>query len=408
MINLGLSAADQDAFESTLRSSHRVRTVVHVRDQNEKIIYTFDGTIVSGSVQVDWSQSGLKPKRRDDPWVAPSGPVRTLDLTVMRPGKEANFLPGTGGDDLVWAQNFINVIYRVWVPGLAAGPDWVDVPVFWGPITEIDQDGAQYNIKASGKEILGLDPCLMWDTVNIKKGTKRDEAIQTLLAKQGENRFDFSGQDSKTSTDMSFGRYTQVWKWAQNYAHAANMQLFYDGLGRARLRNWRVNRIWLFNDEVLSRPQVSYDISSARNVVEVTGGVPKGRKTAIRAVAMAAASNPLSPESLARNNQRRFMVSRVQSETKKQSEAEDLAQMTLNQLLSAAVNVQFDCLPIPHLEEGDTVTVQVDGQHIDFVLEQFTLPLTSDTNMTVGENRRVSWRKRGKGRRIYLLGGTSA
>lgn len=410
MINLGLSAADQSAFEYTLRQSHQVRTTVHIHDRNEDITYTFDGTILSGSVQVDWSQSGLAPRSKVNPWVAPSGPVRTLDLTVLKPEHEPDFLPGTGGDDLVWADNFVSVLYGVYVPTLAAGPDWVDVPVFWGPITAMAQDGDQFTITAQGKEVLGLDPCLMWDTLNIKKGTGRPDAIKQLLAKNGETRFHIDTSQGRTTVDLSFGRYTQVWKWAQNIAHAANAQLFYDGLGRARLRDWPTNRVYLFNDgtggEVLSRPQITYDISNARNVVEVIGGVPKGRKTAIRAVAVAAPSNPLSPEALARNGQRRWMVYREQANMTKQADAQARADLLLQQQLSAAIDAQFDSLVIPHLEEGDMVAVQVGSQQIEFVLQQFTLPLTSDTNMTVGSNRRVTWRRRrGKGSREYLLGG---
>lgn len=409
MINLGLSAADLAEFEATLRQSHRVRTTVHIHDADENIVYTFDGVILSGSVQVDWSQSGLAPRNKINPFVAPQGPVRTLDLTVLRPDKQPNFLPGTGGDDFVWASNFVSVLYGVWVPGLSAGAGWVDVPVFWGPVTGMEQDGNQFQITGTGKECLGLDPCLMWDTLNVHKGTLRTDAIKSLLSHNGEARFDFSEITSKTASSMSYGRYTEVWIEAQAYAHAANCQLFYDGLGRARLRPWNANRVWLFNDGdggcVLSRPQITYDISQARNVVEVTGGTPKGSKTAIRAVAMADPANPLSPAALRRNGERRFMVDRVTSDVTKMSDAQSLADNTLALQLSAAVNASFDCLVIPHLEEGDTVAVSVGGQQIEFVLTQFTLPLASDTNMTVGSNRRVAWAgKRGTGKPSYLLG----
>jgi hypothetical protein len=409
VINLGLSAADQAAFEATLRQSHRIRTTVRVLDANEQPVYTFDGTIVSGAVQVDLSQSGSKPLVKGDAYVAASGPVRTLNLTVMRPDKAPSFLPGSPGSDVVWADNFISVLYGVWVDGLSAGPGWVDVPVFWGPVTGLVQNGAQYQITASGKEVLALDPCLLWDTVNIAKGTQRTDAIKSLLTPNGEARFSFAEINSRTSVLNSYNRYTQPWIQAQSIAQGGNLQLFYDGLGRARLRPWSTNRVWLFDDGdngcVLSRPQVTYDISKARNVVEVLGNTPSGSKTAIRAVSYADPSNPLSGESLARNGERRWMVYSQQSSVTTQADAQKLADSLLFQMLSAAIDVQFDSLVIPHLEEGDTVAVQCAGQQIEFVLEQFTLPLTSDTNMTVGENRRVAWNRRGKGSPVYLLGG---
>jgi hypothetical protein len=410
VISIGLSAADHAAFEATLVQSHRMRTVVQIHDNNEQVIYTFGAKIISGSVQVDWTQSGGKPIIGKDPYVAPSGPVRTLDIVTMRPDKDQVWLPSSPGDEVAWVGNFISAKYGVFVEDLSDGPGWVDIPVFWGPITEIDQDGAQFEIKASGKEVLGMDPCLLWDTINVSKGTQRTNAIRKLFDSIGENRYHLPESSDRMAWNMSYNRYSQPWLDASKIAHDGNMQLFYDGYGRLHLRDWPKNRVWTFKDgangSVLSRPTITYDVSQTRNLIEVMGGTPKGSKTQIRAVAKAAASSPLSGQNLGRNGQPRWMVYTETGNRTKQADAQQRADDLLFQYLQAAVTPTFDCLVIPHLEEGDTVAVEMDGNHFQFKLTQFTIPLTSDTNMTVGSNRRVAWKNRGKGRgtRTYLLG----
>lgn len=410
MINLGLSAADHAAYEATLRQSHRIKTVIHVHDPDEKVIYTFKGTIVSGSVQVDLTQSGSRPKVAGDKMTAPTGAVRTLDLTILRPEKEPTWLPDSGADDAAFANNFISVKYCVWVDGLSDGPGWVYVPVFWGPITEIDQDGDQFNIKGSGKDVLGLDPCLLWDTVHASKGEKRTDIIRRLLSHQGEARFSLAEVNDKIPYNHSFHRYTQPWKQSVQIAHGGNYQLFYDGNGRARLRPWPKNRVWNFNDGdngcLLSRPQVSYDISQVRNTIEILGGTPKGSKHQLRYVTHIDSSNPLSPEALARNGQRRWLVHSEQTGITKKAHAEKRANDLLFQYMTTTVDATFDSLVIPHLEEGDRVAVKCGGQSLEFTLTNFTIPLTSGDSMSVGRNVRVSWRKRGKhhDRITYLLG----
>lgn len=411
MINLGLSHADHSAFEATLRQSHLVRTTAHIHDRNERIIYTFDGTIVSGSVQVDITQSGDRPKVKDDAWTSASGPVRTLDLTVLRPGREPMWLPDSGQHDAVFANNFISVKYGVFVEWLSDGPGWVDVPVFWGPITGIDQDGEQFTIKAAGKEVLALDPCLLWQTLNLRKGTGRLWAIRDILTQNGETRFHMCESNNRLSRTWSLNRYTEPWKAAVSMARSGNFQIFYDGLGRVRVRPWPKNRVWNFNEGangcLLSRPQISYDISNVRNTIEIIGGTPKGSKKQLVYRTSIDPGNPLSPDQLARNGQRRWMVHSEQTNITKQSDAWARAQDLLFQYMTTAMTVSFDSLVVPHLEEGDVVNLAYAGQHFEFMVANFTIPLGSGDSMSVGRNTRITWRKRGKrhDKITYMLGG---
>lgn len=435
MLRLGLSAADWRAYKNALVNSHRIRVTARIHDGDEKPVSTITSRILSGAVQVDMSQS----------------PIRTLELTLLEPRRAPAWLPDGASDSHVFANNFISVRRGVWVKDLSDGPGWVDVPVFWGPIVGLDADGETVTIHAAGKEILSLDPHLLWNPLTLHKGQKRTSAIREVLGAQGEARFDLPELRAKLGKKMSLGRHAQPWRVAKAIAGGMDRQLYYDGRGRARVRNWPQNRLWVFHGgkdgSVLSRPRVSYSIESARNIVEVLGTEPKGPPERIRAVARAKAKHPLSAGRLKRNGQNRFMVHVVDSNLSKpelewhkrhkddgelvpgrwgapsgrrhpgrwfewrhsviverNDKAEAIAERQLENLLHATIDVAFESFVIPHLEEGDRVAVRVDGQHFQFILKQFTIPLTADESMSIGFNKRVSWRHkkkrhRGRGRR---------
>lgn len=413
MLNLGLSAADKRAYENTLRQSHRMRVTVRIHDRDEKILHTFEGSILSGSVQVDMSNT---PSMLGFAAGSSGGnsPIRTLDLTVLLPRKDQAWLPDAPGSESVFANNFISVRRGVWVENFSTGARWIDVPVFWGPITGIDRDGDQVTIRGAGKEVLAMDPVLLWKTLKVYKGDYRAGAIRWLLANMGETRFDFPEFRNKLTNTWSLGRHTEAWVAASSLARYGGWQLFYDGLGRARLRPYPQNRVFTFssgnNGVLLSKPKVSYDISSARNVVEITGTPTKGKKPKqIRVEARPNTGHPLSPWSLRRNGYRRNMVHVEQgAEFATQADAQRQADRLLDQMLNATTQIEFDSLVIPHLEEGDRVAVKVgttyatgperdlEGSFYEFSLLRFTIPLVAGEPMSVGVNRRVSWRRRGR------------
>jgi YD repeat-containing protein len=427
VIPLGLSQVDRWAYEAALVRTHRIRVQVRIHDHDEKVVSTVTNRLLSGQVEVNMAQA----------------PHRKLDLVLLEPRRSPQWLPEGPGDAHIFADNFVSVQYGVWVNDLSAGAGWVDVPVFWGPVTGMSQDGDQITLNAAGKEVLGLDPCLLWDTMHVAKGRRRVLAIRDILEAKGEARFDLPDLPNKIGKKMSLNRHAQPWHVAKAVAGGADWQLFYDGRGRARVRRWPQNRVWTFrsgtNGTVLTKPRISYDITSVRNLVEVLGPEPKGPPKRIRAVARAKAKHPMSPYRLRRNDKRRYLVHVVDSNLAKpdmewhkaaggnepggppahggwwgapsgikhpkrwlewrhtvivhrKTHAQKIANRQLKNRLKAAVEASFDTLPIPHLEGGDPCAVYTDGMHFEFVLKQFTLPLTADAPMSVGVNRRVSWR----------------
>lgn len=413
MLNLGLSAADKRAFEATLVRSHRIRTTAHIHNSNEKIIHTFQGSVLSGAVQVDATQTPSKLGFARGSGTGGSGAVRTLDLEVLLPRKDPAWLPDTPSTSAAFANNFISVEYGVYVEDLTNGPDWVDVPVFWGPITGLQKDGDQVSIHGEGKEVLAMDPVLLWHPLTVRKGERRTAAIRRVLEAMGERRFDIPNFSSKMTNKWSLGRHSQAWPMASSIARYGNWQLYYDGRGRARVRPYPRNRVWLFKPgdggSLLSKPKIGYDVGSVRNVVEGLGTHPKSQKKKFRSESRPPTWHPLSPWSLGRNGVRRNMVHVEDGlEVNSQRELDGITDRMLNDMLGVGQTFEFDSLVIPHLEEGDRVAVLagqtyatgpariLEGQHFEFNLMKFTIPLVSGESMSVGHNRRVSFRRRGR------------
>lgn len=385
MINLGLSDADHRAFEEALRHSHRIRVLVRMHDRDERIISTWHDHIVSGSVQVDSTRK----------------PTRTLTLTMIQPDAAPAWLPDAPGDGALsaFANNYLSVVYAVWVPGLSTGPGWVRVPVFWGPISGLDKDGAQVTVQANGKESLGLEPAVQWKPLTLNKGLHRVTAMRRILLSMGERRGNLPPLRFRLKQPRSLGRHAEPWNMVRLIAGSMNRQVFYDGRGRVQLRVRPNNRAWQFapgeNGTLLSRPKLSYDTADTRNIVEVLGPESRGSPKRVRAVARPGAAHPLSPENLGRNGEPRWLVHSSQnSDVSNQRQAQQKADEVLADKLRVQVSAEFESLPIPHLEEEDLVAVVADGVGIGFRLRSFTLPLTSDESMSVGFNKRVQWRRR--------------
>ena len=426
MVPLGLSARDRKAYLRALHESHLMKPLVRIHDRNEKVISTIVSTrILSGQVNVDMSQD----------------PNRTLEVTILEPRRAPAWLPSGPADYHVFADNFISAQYLVWVRDLSDGPGWVHVPVFWGPIVGLSQDGVEVTVQGAGKEVLGLEPCLLWRSMELHKGRRRTAVIRDVLAANGETRFDLPDLAPKLNKKMSLNRHAQPWNIATAIAGGADWQLFYDGRGRAKARRWPQNRAYTWKDDatstILNRPTISYDVTGVRNVVEVLGPEPKGPPSRIRAVARANEKHKLSAEQMRRNGQPRYMVEVVDSNLAKpelewhashkrhhgkgaislvaahwgapsgvknpgrwlkwrksviaarQNKARDIARRHLKNRLRATIDTTFETIPIPHLEEGDPCAISVEGWHLTFILKQFTIPLVSDAPMTVGVNRRI-------------------
>lgn len=380
MIDLGLTPAEQRAFEAALRSSHDIRVGVQVLDADEQPLADLPvARVLEGAVQYD----------------ADADVTRSLSLTLLDPTHTLQFDSNSPADGAIYAQNHLAVRYGVWVAELER---WVDVPVFSGPLTQFEHDGPEVHIEAQGKETLGLDPHFVVYGYTLPQGTTIADAVAAVMGRVGERRHALTMLEGTLRTSRSVTPAEAPWQvcvgggvdgeGADVPALVAKSDgtyaLFYDGRGILTGRPLSRNGIWVFDENQLtSRPGYTYDMLEFRNHAEVTGNLVTGSYSL-------PAEHPLSPASLARNGEPRYMSIFYESDT---LTTRDDCQVKARTLVEAAayqgVTARFETLPVPHLEERDNVVLSMPDYGLTFQLRQWTLPLTAGTPMSVGFLRQL-------------------
>lgn len=369
MFSLGLTPALRAEYEETLVTSHSIRVTVIVRNRNEDVIAAIRPEVISGSVKVD----------------ALASVRRSLSMVFLDPGHKLAFDSANPSIMALFADNFLEVKYGVHLP---TSDVWVDVPVFWGTVTGFSRRGPEVTVEAQGKETLGLEPHLVTSGYTLRKGTSVKTAITSVMNRLGEERVALGMITGKLGKARAVIPGEAPWKVVQEFERLAggNMLLFYNGAGQLTAKNRNASSSWTFtDDQITSRPGFTYDVLAFRNHAEVKGGVKKGSKRIVRGEYSLPPSHPLSPSSMARNSARRFMSTFEEVDSLKTDAA---CRARAKQIVEAAafegIEASFDCLPVPHLEELDVVTLRTEDYSISFRLNSFTLPLTADSGMQVG------------------------
>ena len=397
MFPLGLKRTDLRAFHRALADSHSIRVRVYVLDMVHDRMANLSDEFIDGQVNVD----------------ADAQPTRSATLTFYDRRKTMDFDSDSPSNGALFANRMLRVTYGVKVSELA---EWVDVPVFTGPVIKVDRTANEVTVECQGKEVLAMGAG--WRPMTIKKGVKKVDAIRRIMRERGgEHRFDLPDLDSKLPKAVSLGRETQPWAAAQKIARSMNRHLFYDGAGVCRLRRYPDNPVFKFRDgqlgTVAAPPQVSFSMDDVRNAVWVKGGVPKAKKKdatqptdadgnnkkdkerGVRHFETAPRSHPLSPWRLGRPDAPRFLLEVIENDSiRSEKEARQVAHRVLHHRLRQLVDVTFDSLPVPHLEPEDMVRVDTHQFAHTMRLGQFSLPLRHDSLQSVGYTRKVSVRKR--------------
>jgi hypothetical protein len=401
-----LTPEEYQKYWQAVKNPQLIRYTVTILDSDDEelgsLTLPHNSKLISGQRDIDTEQP----------------PTRSLTLDVMDPHQTIALHPNAPTESGLYVNRFIRVERGVFVQGLSK---WIDVPIFYGPVTKFTQDQEQTHIEAQGKELLFLAPHLMWTVKSFKKGEQIVDVMRAIMQAKGQKRFDFPELDRPLPKLMSVARHQEPWPVLQRLAHSVNRQLYFDGFGVAKLRTIPQNPQHTFSDgkdgTLLLRPSFAFDHTAIRNLVEVLGPKPSGKKQKrIRAVARLNETNPLSPESLAWNDQPRFMVEPVDIEapsppdksTKadkkakvqealihRQKYADELAKRKLRELSMDSLTVQADVLPLADLEELDVYALEWDGDHFEGRLKQSTLPFHSE-NMTIGYLKRVPITRRRK------------
>lgn len=380
MIDLGLTTAERTAYEAALLSSHPMRVGVQILDADEQPLVDMPvARVLEGAVQYD----------------ADAAVSRSLQLTLLDPGHTLQFDSLSPAAGAMYADNLLAVRYGVWVAELDR---WVDVPVFTGPLTQYQHVGAEVRIEAQGKEALGLDPHLVVYGYTLPQGMLVSDAVAAVMGRVGERRHALGMLGGQLRASRSVTPQEAPWEVCTGGGADGEggpvpalvgkadgtYMLFYDGRGILTGRPLSRNGIWVFDDrQLVSRPGYTYDMLEFRNHAEVTGNLVTGSYSL-------PPEHPLSPTALARNAEPRYMSTFYEDDTL--LTREDCAVKARTLVEAAAyqgVSAQYECLPVPHLEERDNVVLSMPDFGLTFQLRQWTLPLTAGTAMSVGFLRRA-------------------
>lgn len=384
MYNFGLTAVQKVAYEKLLQSHHTIEIGLSILNMDMDELSIVSNRLLDGQITID----------------ATSDITRGLDLDLLDPTHALHMDSKSPNDGAMFADRMVRVRYSVINP---TGTARYTCPVFTGPLVNLDRSGVAVHLNALGKECLGMSKA--WTSRTFKKGVKVTDAIKFILREViGENSYVIPNLANKLPRDTSVGGDKLPWPMAKALASSLGYQLFYDGMGVCRMRRISSASMFTFAEgpggSVKSNPEVGFDIDNVINAVEVLGKKPekkKGKTTPKRphARAVAPRSHELSPWSLgsdgaAGNRKPRYIPEIIEDDgITTQAQANTRANERLARGLVEAVEVKFDALVIPHLEERDVVRVNTEQVVSNFALNQFAIPLTASAQMSVGYVRNV-------------------
>lgn len=370
------------AYKAALVKSHKIRALVTVHDSDDRQTGSLTDAVTGGQVDCDSAH-----------------PVeRTAKIVLADVKGSLLFQSESPGGASLYADKQISIEYGVWVEDVIG--DWVDVPIFYGPISRYIRDRGEVTIEAQGKEAFLLPPAEARDFARIDSRFV-GASIVAIARHYGERMFGsgFSSKHKLSKQAENQLKNRTPWDAMKSLAHDINGELHYDGAGYLQLQRGRTHTpTWTFHEgpggTVLSNPAVSFNLTDAKNHVRVFGKASvKGAQQQL-AEAKLTPNHPLSPERLERHGVPRFLVFDIKlTKVISRAAARALAITTLAKNSLEVVDVKFDSLVIPHLEPGDIVRLETPEESSTFVLKAFTIPLNDNAPMSIGHTKHVAMRK---------------
>jgi len=369
---LGLTSADLAAYVAAWSHSYVMDVQVRILTLSGDLVTTIAPALDSGQVNLDTT----------------ADVTRSATLAWLDPTGALQFEPDSPADGAVYFDNMAQVRVRMFVPALGRV---VTCPVFTGPLVKFDRTGDEVSVECQGKEALAMHGV---PTMTLRKGHNAVAAIRTIMSERaGEDTFGLpSGVTRRLPKDVHVGWEDEVQPWAvcKSIASSLDMQLYYDGAGVLRLRDYPSAPVYTFKDgqggNITAPLTVSHDKSNIINQVVVIGHKPADHT----AHATLPSWHPASPKSLARNGVWTYLRQTITDDkigSKKAAQARadrDLARVT-----NLSFGSTFNALPVPFLDELDMVRISTTAYASTERLRQFSFPLTGG-DMTVGYTDAVS------------------
>lgn len=376
MIGLGLTTAGIADLHRTLAGHHLIRTTLRVLDLAHNQLRTLTAFFEDGQVNYDGTDAATTD--------------RSTTLTLFDPRFATGLDSRSPSDLTAGPERMLAITYSV---AATRGGPWVDIPVFTGPITEVNRKGWTVNVECLGKEYLARHA--MHSTKVWAKGTRKTDIILDIIVRvcgETASLVTIPTMAQRTTKATSLGSEDDPWTLAQTLAGECDQRLYYDGRGECRMMpKTPTNTVYTFRDgpggTVLELPESGPDaFDSLTNRVRVEGSKPS-----YVGVAIAPASHPLNPYRLGRNGVgMAWTLSESDSDAKSKAAATKSAQAKLKPKLDVPVSANFSALPAPHLEIGDRCQLSTATAAFPFQFTSSSLPLRCDEGQTVGLTGRVS------------------
>lgn len=374
MISLGLTASQQLDLLGLLYSHHTINITVRLLDTSHRYYEDLSDRFVDGTVTIDADATEAD---------------RALDLVLYDPLAQIQLDPDSPSPSSVFITHMISIIYSVGAPD---GSRVYNIPVFCGPIDDVDRTGPILSLKCLGKEVLASDT--FWWARTFNPGADKSNIIRSLLVETGELKLDLGTKTGQITRVLSLARgEAKAWPEAKALAKSLSCTLFFDGRGVAVMRPIdQVTRHWFNETNIKSAPQVGYDLKSASNAVEVLGAIPKGSKRALIRRKVAPDSHPLSPKRLARNGHDRIINPIFINDTDLhyQYQVDALANRTLDDALLEATEATVEVMPNPLLEPYDIGEIDWGNTQVKTRIIKATLPLRNTGSSTIGYLKRTT------------------
>lgn len=381
MLPLGLPTPVHKEYMRALATGYEFKVIVQILDPMHKIVETVSNTLMDGQVDV------VAPKYN-------GGDIevsRTAMLTLLDPTKTLALDSGSPAGGAFYMDRMIRISYSVRCPS-----QWVDVPVFTGPIVKVDRDGDLINVECHGKEYYALRTAWKTGTFSGRKG----DVMRELLQRTGERSDCAQFPDTKAtvSKPVSVGRDSKIWAHIWKINASMDRILFYNGRGIAVSRKKSDKSVLTVTSGsggfLVSDPQISYSMEGLINAVRVTGKKGTKGKTTPHYDALPPTSHPLSPTRLGRKSAGLYSAEFIDNEDLKTvAECKAVATSTLAAGLEQQVEIAMDVLPIPHLEPWDLIHVTTDHMSTNLRVLEFSLPLVqrsgNGTPMSIGSRRNL-------------------
>ena len=386
MLRLAQTTNEELAIDELMASAHNLYIRLQLLDLNHTYIDDLSGNFVDGQVSID----------------AEADITRACDLTLFDPFGKVQIEPNSPQKTAIYIAHMIRVIYVITSPDRS---QMYEIPVFTGPIDAVSRDDFYLKVKCLGKESLSLNA--LWRGKQFKKGQLKTYIIKYVLQKLlGETKFNLATDNAKIGDSMKLNRATIPWKMLKKLASGMGYALFYDGRGVVQMRKKSHTTTYVFKARnMTSVPDVTYDLKKTINAVEVIG--KKKRRKTVGAKAVAQRTHKLSPWKLGRGNPvvPRYLWKQIKDTSiRSHREAAQVAKAELKRGLISGVDVKFDGLPNPRLEEWDPCSINTPDIQEGFIMKRFTIPLVAGDNASYGYLKKFApkaqvKKKRDKGKR---------